>query len=201
MNGDDFAAAHLGDDEATFERAVVQAVTEGDFVDWAFCDVPVGDRFVVSVAADYFALGIASNPFRVPLSAPSAQKVADILGGMLPWRRLVDAIWKAAGVRLAPRPGGPLGIKIGTDDQMSVRAFLLHNDEVQRQLETNWLRRETAARERQQEGRRAHEAACWREACRRSRSTAGSTAAAATIRMPLSLVRSTSASCSTACAS
>ena len=25
-------------------------------------------------------------------------------------------------------------IKIGTDDQMSVRAFLLHNDEVQRQL-------------------------------------------------------------------
>ncbi len=57
----------------------------------------------VMVSADY----IAAQGVRVPLWPSTAQRVADRFGAMLPTKTLVDAIWRAATVKVAPRSMTP----------------------------------------------------------------------------------------------
>lgn len=56
------------------------------------------------VSPDYFSLGTDADWARVPLRPQTAQQVADQLGCFLPTRRLVDAIYAAASVKLPPVP-------------------------------------------------------------------------------------------------
>jgi len=54
------------------------------------------------VTPDYLAVGSDDDFFLIPLSAQTAQRVADLVGASLPTPRMVDAIWAAADVRVDP---------------------------------------------------------------------------------------------------
>lgn len=59
------------------------------------------------VAPEYLAVGSDEDYFLTPLSPVTAQRLADRLGCTLPTRKMVDAIYAAADVKLAPAPMPP----------------------------------------------------------------------------------------------
>ncbi|MFG1691508.1 hypothetical protein ACGF5M_05080 [Gemmatimonadota bacterium] len=78
-------------------------------------------RVTFWVTPDYLAVGSDDDFFLVPLSGRTGQRIADLLGCSLPTRRMVDAVWASARVRLTP-------IRIEPDDSMrTVRYFERHN--------------------------------------------------------------------------
>lgn len=79
------------------------------------------------VAPDYLAVGSDEDYFLAPLSPNTAQRLADQLGCTLPTRRMVDAIYTAATVKLVPSPIPP-GPKMVT-----VPVFAEHNAVVRTQ--------------------------------------------------------------------
>jgi hypothetical protein len=75
-----------------------------------FVEVPVahaGHQAVIRVAIDYAAIGVDDDFVRMPMSPITAQRLADQLGCVLPTKQLVDAIYAAAAVKLAPSPLPP----------------------------------------------------------------------------------------------
>ncbi len=76
----------------------------------AFVALTLGEgeaSVTVAVAADYLALGSDDDFVRIPMSPLTAQRVADAFGCSLPTRRLVDRIYAAAEIKLAPAPLPP----------------------------------------------------------------------------------------------
>jgi len=69
----------------------------------AWVPVILSPQVKVMVSADY----IAAQGVRVPLWPSTAQRVADRFGAILPTKTLVDAIWRAATVKVAPRSMTP----------------------------------------------------------------------------------------------
>jgi hypothetical protein len=115
--------AHTG--EAFFKQAVsynwrerdslaLEFVNAGQVPDFYFHFVPVTMPFTMPdgknikvtlyVAPDYFMVGTNSNWARVPITPMAAQKIADVYACFLPTQRMVDAIYKASTVKLAPVP-------------------------------------------------------------------------------------------------
>lgn len=85
-------------------------------------------RVTVCVTPDYLAVGSDAAPLRVPLGRDAALAVAHAFGMSLPTTRIVDAVWREAGVRLTPQPLPP-------DDRMRSTATLVrHEVLVQAQL-------------------------------------------------------------------
>ena len=64
-------------------------------------------RVTLTVANDYLAIGDPSDFIRAPLDGAHAQLACDLFGATLPTKPIVDAIWRAADVKLAPSPMGP----------------------------------------------------------------------------------------------
>lgn len=89
------AAPAAGPARERYFEAAVDAPT------WV--DVPVGQGIVLRVSSDY----VQAQGIRVPLWPSTAQRVADRFGAMLPTKRLVDAIWRAATVKVSPHPMTP----------------------------------------------------------------------------------------------
>lgn len=56
------------------------------------------------VTPDYLSIGTDADWARLPLTPMAAQKIADSLGFFLPTRKMVDAIYNAATVKLEPIP-------------------------------------------------------------------------------------------------
>ena len=106
--GTAFAARVTGLDPAAREAAVLEAVRSGNVPAWwrQFVDVKMGDA-VIAVSPDYVCVGTDEDYWLAPLSPIVAQVLADELGCVLPTRKMVDAIWRAAAVKLAPRPIPP----------------------------------------------------------------------------------------------
>ncbi|MBI4324221.1 MAG: hypothetical protein HY674_03065 [Chloroflexi bacterium] len=77
--------------------------------------------------ADYLCVGTEDDFFLTPLMPATAQRIADQLGATLPTRKMVDAIYHAADVKLppAPIPPGP--------SMTTVPVFAAHNDLVRTQ--------------------------------------------------------------------
>lgn len=118
------------------ESAIVQEVLAGNIPGFLrrFCPVTVtnviGGRTNVAtlrVAPDYLAVGSDADYLLVPLSPVSAQLIASRLDCLLPTRKLVDAIYAAAGLKLSPRPIPP-GPAMTT-----FAVFAQHNDLVRAQ--------------------------------------------------------------------
>ena len=67
---------------------------------------PDGNPLVASyqVTSDYLSLGTDDDWCRVPLTPMAAQRIADAWGCFLPTRKMVDAIYQAAKVKLEPVP-------------------------------------------------------------------------------------------------
>ena len=68
---------------------------------------------------DYLAVGSDTDFVRVPMTPMTAARIADAFGCALPTRRIVDEVYRAATVKLEPRPL--------TKDRESVTTFLEHN--------------------------------------------------------------------------
>lgn len=70
----------------------------------------IGDReheATVWCTPDYFGLGDDDDWLRMPITPLLAQRFADRLDCVLPTRRLVDAIWAQAAVKVEPHPFHP----------------------------------------------------------------------------------------------
>jgi hypothetical protein len=74
---------------------------------------------------DYLAVGSDDDWMRIPMQPKTAQVIADSLGCILPTRRLVDAIYEQADVRLEPQPL--------TKERESVFAFFQSHQLIEKQ--------------------------------------------------------------------
>lgn len=117
-NGDAVFIKELlsGNMPSFLKQLVPVAVTEGN------------NTLIYSVTPDYLSIGNDSDYFRVPLGGPDSQRVADAFGCVLPTPKMSDQIWKAAKVKLAPKP-------LPTDKMTDVGTFDHHNQIIQKQLE------------------------------------------------------------------
>jgi len=86
------AAPRAGAARERYFEAAVDAPT------WS--DVILSPQVKIRVASDY----LTAQGVHVPLWPSTAQRVADRFGAMLPTKTLVDAIWRAATVKVAPHP-------------------------------------------------------------------------------------------------
>lgn len=77
---------------------------------------------------DYLGVGRTGDWFRVPLTPHLAQQLADRLDCVLPTRRMVDAIWAAAPLKLSPFPYSP-----SVHDILSVVLFHQHHLQIESQ--------------------------------------------------------------------
>lgn len=91
------------------DELILEQVLEGNVPDFMRVLVPVevSEGVTVYAAPDYLCVGSDDDFVHVPLNPMTAQRICDAVGAMLPTRKLVDAIWKAAPAKLEPRPMGP----------------------------------------------------------------------------------------------
>ncbi|MFM1988615.1 MAG: hypothetical protein RJA99_1572 [Pseudomonadota bacterium] len=82
-------------------------------------------RVTVCVLPDYLAVGSDDDHVRVPMSLHAASAIAHAFGFTLPTRRLVDAIYAQAAVRLEPRP-------LPAGDAMRSTAYFVRHDAIVR---------------------------------------------------------------------
>ncbi len=130
LDGGVFAQIITSMDLAARDEAIANEVFAGNVPDFlrTFCQVNVtnvsdGTTNVGTffVAPDYLAVGADTNYLFVPVSPGAAQRIADKLDCILPTRRMVDAIYAAAPVKLAPSPIPP------SVTMTTVPVFLQHN--------------------------------------------------------------------------
>ena len=120
MTGTSFLEATTSMHRAAREDAIYDAIAAGVVLAFAGAFVEVrlvhGDHTgVVQVAIDYAAIGTDDDFIRIPMSAITAQRLADVLGYVLPTKKLVDAIYRAAVLKLAPSPLPPGPQMMGND--------------------------------------------------------------------------------------
>lgn len=103
--GTEFAQRVAGLTREAREAAVVTAVRNGHVPSWwrRFVEVKLGEA-VISVSPDYVCIGTEDDYWFAPLTPAAAQAVADELGCVLPTRKMVEAIWRAAPLKLEPVP-------------------------------------------------------------------------------------------------
>jgi len=69
--------------------------------------VKVSDRVIIYVLPDYLCVGSDDDYVLVPLNPMTAQRICDRFKATLPTRKMVDAIWRGATLKLEPMPWGP----------------------------------------------------------------------------------------------
>lgn len=79
----------------------------------------------LGVMPDYLAVGSDADFVRVPLTPMAACKVADAFGCLLPTRKIVDEIYRQAGLKLDPQPL--------TEQREAVATFVQHNTIIEQQ--------------------------------------------------------------------
>lgn len=140
--GDAFANKIATLDLDARDREIANEFLSGNVPDFLrrFCPVNVTNVFdavtnvgTVFVAADYLAVGSDTDYFFAPVSPDTAQRIADKLDCVLPTPKMVDAIYTAAQVKLAPSPIPPSAA------MTTVPVFLKHNKTIwaQRMALTN----------------------------------------------------------------
>jgi len=96
------------------EAEIRQEITRGNVPDFLRRLVPIhaeaegadGARHTVDygVTSDYLAVGSDEDFFRVPMTPATARAIADALGCEMVTRKVVDDVYRAAAVKLQPRP-------------------------------------------------------------------------------------------------
>jgi hypothetical protein len=132
LTGSLFLEATKSLTRAAREGAIYDAVAGGAVPSFArvFADVPLahgGHAGIVRVALDYAAIGTDDDFLRIPMSPITAQRLADLFGYVLPTRKLVDAIYGAAALKLAPVPLPP------GPQMMSNDYYRRHHEAVEKQ--------------------------------------------------------------------
>lgn len=113
------------------EAAIVAEVLKGNIPDFQrkFVEVSAksGEHSIVyRVIPDYLAIGDDKDFVRMPMTPGSAKQIADSFGCVLPTRKMVDDIYKAAAVKVEPKPL--------TEQREAVRSFVAHDAIVSGQL-------------------------------------------------------------------
>jgi len=135
VSGSAIAASLFGKPQAVVEAGLEHHLRMGNIPDFlrTTVDVPVqgdGRSGTVRVLPDVLSVGTDENFFRVPMTPGLAQRIADISGAMLPTRKIVNAIWHAATVKLEPKPqGAPYDATM-----QSVERFWAHHLTIEDQL-------------------------------------------------------------------
>jgi hypothetical protein len=130
--GSEFAVRVAPLDLAARERAIIAEVKRGNVpAFWRkFVEVKVARAdatAVFRVAPDYFAIGTDEDYFLIPMTPMTSQTIADQLGCILPTRKIVDEIWRAAALKLVPAPIPPSPVMV------TVPVFVEHNATVRAQ--------------------------------------------------------------------
>jgi len=131
QGGDALAASvsALGREER--EDRIFQEVLAGNVPAFLRQLVPVTTRMTIGgservarwfVTPDYLAIGSDDDYFLMPMTPLLAQRIADATGCLLPTKKMVDEIYRAAPVKLAPRPIPP------GEAMITVPVFKQHND-------------------------------------------------------------------------
>jgi len=115
--GSEFLSLTAGLSIASREEAILAQVTSGNIPDFLrmFVEVTVsvadtGGTFhttTFSAMPDYLAIGSDQDFVRIPIGSRTAQKIADLFECSLVTRKMVNDVWKAASVKLAPIPMTP----------------------------------------------------------------------------------------------
>ncbi len=135
--GSEFYEEILGLSRGEREPRVLEEIARGNVPEFLRELVPVEVHGEVSgeassakiyVTPDYMAIGSDEDFFRMPMSAPLAQQVADMLESSLPTRKIVNDIHSQADERLSPQPFSPEDYEIDT-----VEVFRLSHQAIQAQ--------------------------------------------------------------------
>ena len=136
MGGDAFAASVSSLTRDQREEQIFQQVMSGNVPDFLRQLIPMASTATINgkprtarwyVTPEYVALGSNDDYFLMPMTPLLAQRIADATGCTLPTRKMVDAIYTAATVKVAPIPIPPSGAMI------TVPVFKQHNDTLRTQ--------------------------------------------------------------------
>ncbi len=140
LTGSSFGRRLLGANEQGRERLILDQFKAGNIPDFMrqfskvrfISQTRSGKKAEVTlfVLPDYLAVGTNSDYLRLPMAPVTAQLIADSYGLLLPTVKIVDAIYRAASVKLDPRPFKP------GPQMVSVQELVRHNAVVQSGLKT-----------------------------------------------------------------
>jgi len=114
LTGSAFFAWANTQPRAVWDSMAVQQIVSGNYPHHVFRWVTIHTQLKVDsvttlrasyqVTSDYLSIGTDADWSRVPLTAMAAQQIADSFQCFLPTRKIVDDIYQAARVKLAPMP-------------------------------------------------------------------------------------------------
>ncbi len=138
VSGSEFARRTTGKSGGERQREAVAELERGNVPEFVRTLVPVRTRYAppggetvtatLWVSPDYLAIGDDGDFLRIPLTYPSATRVAARWHFVLPTRKIVDAIYEQAPSQLEPRP-----MKPGPKMRSSVY-YLAHQRTIEEQL-------------------------------------------------------------------
>lgn len=133
MTGTQFYNLINGIPESQREQHIVNEFARGNVPDFMRTLKPItvtgsGRTLTYYATPDYVAIGSDADFFRMPMSAPLAQQVADIAKCSLPTAKMVNDIYFASELKLAPYPFSPSTYTI-----TSVNVFWLSNQAIENQ--------------------------------------------------------------------
>jgi hypothetical protein len=137
MDGSDFVTQLTGHSIADRERAVVREILSGNVPSFSrkfraikLCQTVDVDTFelIYFVACDYLAIGSDQDYLYIPLTPSTAQYLADTLNCSLPTSEIVDQVYRASEITLAPQPIPP------SEKMTSVEVFEQHTDSIYHQF-------------------------------------------------------------------
>lgn len=133
QEGDAFAASVSVLSREERENRILQEVLEGNVPLFLRQLAPLTSRVTIGgservaqwfVTPDYLAIGSDNDYFLMPMTPLLAQRIAGATGCLLPTKKMVDEIYRAAPAKLAPRPISPSAAMI------TMPVFKQHNDTV-----------------------------------------------------------------------
>lgn len=120
------------------DQMITDEILRGNFPEFLRNLVPItitiGDNTLIyKVMPDVLAVGTDTDFKRFPISAPNAQRIADVFGCTLPTPTISDQIWQHASIKLKPQP------LPANKDMTDINTFIHHDDLVQQQLGNSHL--------------------------------------------------------------
>ncbi len=130
LSGSAFAATIAGLPPPEREQPIFDALSRGNLPDFLrhFKSIHLesnGHTAELQVSPDYFSIGSDTDFFRVPMTPRTARRLAALFNCSLPTRKIVDAIYQQADLKLEPHPL--------TQNRESVESFLQHHQFIESQ--------------------------------------------------------------------